>query len=377
MVEIRALDDIPIPTEPTRPRVAPRSASEWLRENLFSSPLNGLATILAVLFLAWALPPLVRWLFIDAAWSGADRTVCAPPEVGACWAFVKAKFGQFIYGRYPLDQRWRVDAAVLLLIAGLVPMAIPSVPFKRQNAIYLLLVFPIAAFALLFGVPAIGLPIVETALWGGLMLTLVVAIVGMATSLPFGILLALGRRSKMPVIRILSTVFIEVVRGVPLITVLYMASLMLPLFLPAGTNVDKLLRALVGVALFASAYMAEVIRGGLQAVPRGQLDGAFALGLTHWQMVRLIVLPQALRTVIPGIVNSYIALFKDTSLVLIIGLFDLLGIIQLNFTDADWATANTPATGYIFAGFIYWVFCFAMSRYSQFVERRLRTGQRS
>jgi general L-amino acid transport system permease protein len=250
------------------------------------------------------------------------------------------------------------------------------VPFKRQNGFYLLLAFPVLAYVLLFGVPALGLPEVETALWGGLMLTLVVAIVGMATSLPLGVLLALGRRSRLPVIRILSTVFIEFVRGVPLITVLYMASLMLPFFLPQGMTFDKLLRALIGVALFAAAYMAEVIRGGLQAVPRGQYEGAEALGLSHFQMLRMIVLPQALRLVIPGIVGSYIALFKDTSLVLIIGLFDLLGIIQLNFTDPTWASAETPATGYVFAAAVFWVFCFSMSRYSQFVERRLRVGYR-
>jgi general L-amino acid transport system permease protein len=362
--------------EPLRPPVRARTPLEWLRENLFSSVGNTLTTILCIAFLAWALPPLIRWLFIDAVWTGEDRRACLVPDAGACWAFVKAKFGQFIYGRYPLDQRWRVDLAAILLLAGLVPLAIPRLPYKRETAIYLFVIYPVVAFALLYGAPFLGLPEVETALWGGFMLTVVVALVGMATSLPLGIALALGRRSKLPVIRILSTVFIEFVRGVPLITVLYMASLMLPFFLPPGATIDKLLRALVGVALFASAYMAEVVRGGLQAVPRGQYEGAMALGLTAWQMQRKIILPQALRLVIPGIVNSYIALFKDTSLVLIIGLFDLLGIIQLNFTDPDWATAETPATGYVFAGVVYWLFCFGMSRYSQYMERRLRVGQR-
>jgi general L-amino acid transport system permease protein len=359
---------------PARPPVKARTPLEWLRANLFASVQDTIVTILCIAFLVWAIPPLVRWLFIDAVWTGEDRRACVVPDAGACWAFIRAKLGQFIYGRYPLDQRWRVDLTFVLLLAGLVPMAIPRVPWKRETAIYLLVVFPVVAFILLYGAPFLGLPEVETALWGGLMLTLVVALVGMATSLPLGVALALGRRSKLPVIRILSTVFIEFVRGVPLITVLYMASLMLPFFLPPGATVDKLLRALVGVALFASAYMAEVVRGGLQAVPRGQYEGAMALGLTHWQMLRKIVLPQALRLVIPGIVGSYIALFKDTSLVLIIGLFDLLGIIQLNFTDADWATPETPATGYVFAGAVYWVFCFGMSRYSQYMERRLRVG---
>jgi general L-amino acid transport system permease protein len=366
----------PVPQIAVRPPPPAGGPLRWLRQSMFSSIGNTIVTIVCALFLVWALPPIIRWLFIDAAWTGDDRTVCVGDNVGACWAFVGAKFGQFIYGRYPPDERWRVNLALVLLVAGLIPMAIPRVPFKRENGLYLILVFPVLAFVLLFGAPMIGLPIVDTALWGGLLLTLVVAIVGMATSLPLGVALALGRRSKLPVVRILSTVFIEVVRGVPLITVLYMASLMLPLFLPPGLTIDKLLRALVGVSLFSGAYMAEVVRGGLQAMPRGQYEGAMALGLTRWQMLRKIVLPQALRLVIPGIVGSYIALFKDTSLVLIIGLFDLLGIIQLNFTDANWATANTPATGYIFAGVVYWVFCFGMSRYSQFIERRLRAGRR-
>jgi general L-amino acid transport system permease protein len=282
---------------------------------------------------------------------------------------------QFVYGRYPIDQRWRVDLVFFLFAAGLVPMAIPRVPFKRQNVIYLLVVFPIAAFILLVG-GFFGLPEVETALWGGLMLTLVVAVVGMVASLPLGVLLALGRRSKMPVIRFLSITFIEFWRGVPLITVLFMSSVMLPLFLPAGVNFDKLLRALIGVALFSSAYMAEVVRGGLQAIPRGQYEGAMALGLSYWQRMRMIILPQALKLVIPGIVNSFISLFKDTSLILIIGLFDLLGIIQLNFSDANWASHQIPETGYVFAGFVFWMFCFGMSRYSQFMERRLNTGHK-
>jgi general L-amino acid transport system permease protein len=370
------LELIDVPKVGERPPVKARTPVEWLRANLFSSAGNTITTILCVAFLVWAIPPLVRWLFIDAVWTGDDRTACLAPDAGACWAFIKAKFGQFMYGRYPLDQRWRVDVALILLVAGALPAAIPRVPYKRQTAVYLLVIYPIVAFLLLYGAPFLGLPVVETDLWGGLMLTFVVALVGMAISLPLGIALALGRRSKLPVVRILSTVFIEFVRGVPLITVLFMASLMLPFFLPPGATIDKLLRALVGVALFASAYMAEVVRGGLQSIPRGQYEGAMALGLRPWQMQRKIILPQALRQVIPGIVGSYIALFKDTSLVLIIGLFDLLGIIQLNFTDADWATPETPATGYVFAGAVYWLFCFGMSRYSQFVERRLRVDRR-
>ena len=240
--------------------------------------------------------------------------------------------------------------------------------------LYMLLVFIIAFYLLLGGV--FGLSHVETSNWGGLMVTLILSFVGIAVSLPAGILLALGRRSKMPVIKTLCIIFIEVIRGVPLITVLFMASVMLPLFLPAGVNFDKFLRALVGVSIFAAAYMAEVIRGGLQAIPKGQYEGADSLGLGYWQKMRLIILPQAIKLVIPGIVNTFIGMFKDTSLVMIIGMFDLLGIINQSFADATWATAVTPVTGLIFAGFMYWLFCFGMSRYSAFMERHLDTGHK-
>ncbi|MBL8893537.1 MAG: amino acid ABC transporter permease, partial [Rhizobiales bacterium] len=221
-----------------------------------------------------------------------------------------------------------------------------------------------------------GLEPVETSQWGGLLLTLVVAVTGIVASLPIGILLALGRRSKMPVVRMFSIVFIEIWRGVPLITVLFMSSVMLPLFLPAGVNFDKLLRALVGVALFSSAYMAEVVRAGLQAIPRGQYEGAQALGLSYWQMMAKIILPQALKISIPNIVGNFISLFKDTTLVSIIGIFDLLGIVQAGLRDAKWASAASAPTGYFTVALIFWVFCFGMSRYSMFIERRLATGHK-
>jgi general L-amino acid transport system permease protein len=221
-----------------------------------------------------------------------------------------------------------------------------------------------------------GLPHVETPLWGGLLVTLVLSFVGIAVSLPLGIVLALGRRSKMPVVKLVCVTFIEAVRGVPLVTVLFMASVMLPLFLPPGTTFDKFLRALIGVALFASAYMAEVIRGGLQAIPKGQYEGADSLGLGYWQKMGLIVLPQALKLVIPGIVNTFIGLFKDTSLVSIIGMFDLLGIVRQAFSDTNWASPQTPMSGLVFAGFVFWLFCFGMSRYSIYMERRLDTGHK-
>ncbi len=355
------------------PPLRERGVLGWLRHHLFSDPWNAALTLVGLLLLALILIPVINFTLINAVWSGQDRTACLAADSGACWAFVKAKFGQFIYGRYPEAERWRVDLVFALGLVGLVPMLMPSVPYKKWNALYLLGFFPIAAFALLTG-RLIGLPYVETALWGGLLVTLVVAVTGITFSLPLGILLALGRRSRLPVVRWFCIAFIEFWRGVPLITVLFMASVMLPLFLPEGMTFDKLLRALIGVALFASAYMAEVVRGGLQAIPRGQYEAAAALGLNYPKTMALVVLPQALKHVIPGIVNTFIGLFKDTTLVLIIGLFDLLGIVQLGLTDANWSAPTTHITGYLFAGFVFWAFCFAMSRYSMFIERRLETG---
>ncbi|WP_299863120.1 amino acid ABC transporter permease [uncultured Hoeflea sp.] len=360
------------------PATAPPSTSSgvggWIRENLFATPRDTVLSILTILLLIWMVPPIVDWAFISAVWTGEGREDCIVPGAGACWAFVEAKFGQFIYGRYPIEERWRVDLTGLLLIAGLVPIAIPSIPYKRENALYLLVVFPILAFILLTG--QFGLEPVETALWGGLLVTLVVAIVGIVVSFPLGILLALGRRSEMPIVKMFCIIFIEFWRGVPLITVLFMSSVMLPLFLPEGVSFDKLLRALIGVALFSSAYMAEVIRGGLQAIPKGQYEAANAMALTFWQGTRLVIMPQALKLVIPGIVNTFIGLFKDTSLVLIIGLFDLLGIVQQNMTDPNWISPATPATGFVFAAFVFFIFCFGMSRYSAYMERRLDTGHK-
>jgi general L-amino acid transport system permease protein len=318
--------------------------------------------------IAW---PLVQWAVLDADFRGETREDCTGG--GACWVFVRARFGQFMYGFYPVDERWRVNVAVLLLIGASVPLFVPRFRSKMALGCALLCGYPVVAFALFHG-GVLGLAVVETPLWGGLFLTLVIAGVGIAASLPLGILLALGRRSDMPVVRVVCIAFIEGMRGVPLITILFMASVMLPLFLPEGMNFDKLLRALVGIALFWAAYMAEVVRGGLQAIGKGQYEAAQALGLNYAKMMALIILPQALRLVIPGIVNTLISLFKDSTLVLIIGLFDLLGIVQSALTDASWIGFATE--GYVFAGFCFWVFCFGMSRYSMRIERKLDTSGR-
>ncbi|MEO8883366.1 MAG: amino acid ABC transporter permease [Devosia sp.] len=361
------------PAEPPPMRV--HGVIPWMRTNLFSSAGNSILTIIGGIIALLVIVPLIKWAFINAVWDAPTRDACAANTGGACWAFVKANLGQFIYGRYPDPERWRVNTFFVLLAAGIVPLAIPSVPFKRFNLLYVFILFPIISGVLLYG-GVLGLEQVETAVWGGLFLTLVVSYVGMALSLPFGIILALGRRSAMPAVRVVCVFFIELCRGVPLITVLFMAGILLPLFFPTGVSFDKLLRALLGVALFASAYMAEVIRGGLQAVPKGQYEGAKALGLGYWAMTRLIVLPQAIKIVIPGIVNTFIGLFKDTSLVYIISIFELLSTVRNSFTNPDWATSTTPASGLLFAAVVFWIFCFGMSQYSQFIERRLNTGHR-
>lgn len=356
----------------------------WVRKNLIASTGDTILTIVGVALVAMILPQVINWAFINAQWTGTDRTFCATvgqggiqPDgwSGACWAFVNAKFGQFMFGRYPIEERWRPILVAILTVVLLVPLLVPRVPRKGLNAILLFLVLPVVAFILLVG-GVFGLPHVETSLWGGLLVTLSLSFVGIAVSLPLGILLAMGRRSKMPIVKTLCVIFIETVRGIPLITVLFFASVMLPLFLPAGVTFDKFLRALIGVSLFAAAYMAEVVRGGLQAIPKGQYEGADSLGLGYWQKMVLIVMPQALKLVIPGIVNTFIGMFKDTSLVSIISMFDLLGVVKQNFSDANWATAQTARSGLIFAAFVFWLFCFGMSRYSMYTERRLDTGHK-
>ncbi|MGB3646272.1 MAG: amino acid ABC transporter permease [Mesorhizobium sp.] len=368
-------------------QAAPKSEAgtgAWLRKNLFSSVGDSVLTILGLLLVAYFLPPFLEWAFLNAQWTGTDRTFCATvaqggiqPDgwSGACWAFVQAKFGQFMFGRYPIDQRWRPILVAVMFVLLLMPLLIPKVPRKGLNAVLFFFVFPVFAFVLLTG-GWFGLSHVETPLWGGLLVTLVLSFVGIAISLPLGIVLALGRRSKMPVVKLVCVIFIETVRGIPLVTVLFMASVMLPLFLPAGVTFDKLLRALIGVTLFAAAYMAEVVRGGLQAIPKGQYEGAESLGLGYWQKMVLVILPQALKLVIPGIVNTFIGMFKDTSLVYIISMFDLLGVVRQNFSDATWASPQTPISGLVFAALVFWLFCFGMSRYSMFMERRLDTGHR-
>lgn len=413
-----------------------RGPIAWVRENLFSSPLNALLTLVVFYLLYVSVPPLVKFLFIDAVWIGTDRAACRADmggrETGACWAFIWEKLDYFTYGSYPGSERWRVKVFFALLALGVGWLLWLKAPRRDLGAIYFFWLFPVASYILLTGGdadfslwfwilfaicaalliaafalvavllkapvrPALilgggivgvigvtlalvemdwGLTPVPTSLWGGILVTLLVATVGIVVSLPFGIMLALGRRSRLPIVRMASVIFIEFVRGVPLITVLIMANTMLPLFLPGDITVDRLLRPLIGTAIFASAYMAEVVRGGLQAMPKGQYEGAMSLGLNYPQMMILIILPQALRIVIPGIVNTFIGLFKDTSLVAIVGIFDLVKTIEASRIDPNWAAPSIGLTGYAFAALFYFIFCFGMSRYSLGVERRLAAGQK-
>lgn len=348
-----------------------RGLQGWLRTNLFSSPLNGITTVATLSVLIWLLEPAVNWALLDANWIGNSREACTGE--GACWVFITQRFESLIYGFYPEDSLWRVNIVFLTMALLMAWLMIPKIPHKRWAALAAGVGFPIMAYVLLLG-GHFGLTYVPTREWGGLMLTLTVATVGIAGSLPLGILLALGRRSSMPLVKAVSVIFIEFWRGVPLITVLFMASVMLPLFVPSEVEFDKLLRALIGIMFFWSAYMAEVVRSGLQAIPNGQDEAGQALGLGYWQRMGLVILPQALKLVIPGIVNTFISLFKDTSLVLIIGLFDLLAIIRAGLTDTHWLGFATE--GYVFAALVFWIFCFSMSRYSQFIERKLHTGHK-
>ena len=376
VTELRFVREQNIPPRP--PPAAMSGAFGWVRANLLSTPFNIALTIIIVLLLAWVIPELIKFLLVDAVWSGTGRDACREVvqhrAIGACWPFIWERGPYFIYGSYPIPERWRVDLFFAMLAVGIAWLLWLEAPRRGLGAFYFFIVVPVASFVLLHGFPAIGLPVVDTVLWGGVLVTIVVASVGIVLSLPLGILLALGRRSAMPTVNLFSTMFIEFVRGVPLITVLFMASVMLPLFVPQQFEPDKLLRALIGIALFASAYMAEVVRAGLQAIPKGQFEGAMAVGLKYSQMMRLIILPQALKITIPNIVNTYIGLFKDTTLVFIVGIFDFLRTIEIARIDPKWATPVTSTTGYAVAAMFYLAFCYGMSRYARAMEARLARG---
>jgi general L-amino acid transport system permease protein len=352
---------------------AVRRALYWLRENLFSSIPNTVLTLAVVAFLAWALPPFLEWSLTGATIAGSTKSACTGD--GACWTFIRMRLPQFFYGHYPNEQVWRVNVAGLLLLAFSIPVLRDKVRRRGLWLLLLLIAFPVLAGVLLVGgLP--GLPYVDTTEWGGLMLDVLIAFVVVAGSIPFGVLLALGRRSQLPIVRALSVGFIELWRASPLLTVITMSAVMLPLFLPEGVHIDRLVRALVVLVLFNAAYMAETVRGGLQGVELGQEEAAYSVGLKWWQVEAFIVLPQALRHVMPGIVNNVVDLFKDTTLVTIIGLFDILGAVNQAIKDPAWL--GLAHEGYVFTMVVFFACCFAMSSYARRMERRLnrhRTGR--
>lgn len=340
----------------------------WLRTRLFSSPLSILATVLLAWLVLMAVPALVEWALIGANFTATSAQECRQSS-GACWAFIVEKHRLILFGTYPYDEQWRPLLATVILIAVIVCSGIRR--FWKPS-LALVWIVGLSAVAVLMWGGVLGLTYVENARWGGLPLTLILATFGIALAFPFGVLLALGRRSRMPAIKALCVVYIELIRGVPLISLLFMSSVMLPLFLPEGFSIDKLLRAQIAIIMFAAAYIAETVRGGLQAIPKGQYEGADSLGLTYWQQMRKVILPQALKIVIPPLVSIFIALFKDTSLVVIIGIFDLTLAAKAALSDAAWRGFGVEA--YVFIALIYFVFCFSMSKYSQALEHRLATG---
>jgi general L-amino acid transport system permease protein len=339
-----------------------------LRQRLFATWLDTAVSLLC-LYVVWRVSlPLVDWLLVEANWKGESREDCT--SRGACWVFIRARFTQFMYGQYPVPERWRVDLLGLLMLFAGIALSWRRLPLRKEMAIAAAIVLPPFGIWLLYG--GFGLRIVETREWGGLMLTLFLAIYAGLIAVPLGILLALGRRSRLPLIRFASVVFIEFWRGVPIITVIFLASLLLPLIMPTGFNVDRLARAVIGLAFVIAAYMAEAVRGGLQALPEGQVEAAQALGLGYWRITRLIVLPQALRISLPAMTNEFISLFKSTTLVLIVSIFDLLGIAQAALADPTWVGMNMEA--YVFAGAIYWFACFGLSAWSRSQEKRLQAA---
>jgi general L-amino acid transport system permease protein len=351
------------------PPTAQRGYGEILR-TLFATPTSSILTIGCVAIVVFALPALLRFFVFDAVWNAADGAACRAPGAGACWAFIAHKLPYFAYGSYPAHERWRVDLVFgigAILVAWLLNRNAPG----RRFGGALFLLYPPLALILLAGAPALGLSYVSSDLWGGILVTFVVAGFGILVSLPLGILLALGRRSHLPAVRLVSIAFIEFMRGVPMIAVLFMATTMLPLFLPERLSPDRLVPPLIGVALFASAYMAEVVRGGLQALPKAQSEAAEALGLRFWAIQRLVILPQALRLVIPAITNTFIGLFKDTTLVATVGIFEFLQTVNSALLDPNWAGPTITTTAYSFAAIFYFLCCFGMSRYSSGLERRL------
>jgi general L-amino acid transport system permease protein len=348
----------------------------WARANLFSSIGSTLVTIGCLALAVYWLPQLIAWATTSAIWSATDGAVCRVYQDGACWAFVIAKWDYLRFGSYPVAERWRVDVVEAIGAVLIVWLLWTNAPRRIWAALLFFVVYPVLSLILLRGWPLFGLPIVDTLLWGGIFVSLLTAVVGIVFSLPLGVLLALGRRSPLRVVRTASVVFIEFVRGVPFITILFMANNLMPLFVPEAWAPDRLLRPLAGIVIFSAAYMAEEVRGGLQSLGRGQYEAAMALGLNYPRMMALIILPQALTLVVPGIVNNFIGLFMDTTLVSVVGVTDFLEAMNNAIKDPVWAGPTIMVTGYVFAGVFYFCFCYGMARYSAHVERILARGRK-
>jgi len=345
-----------------------------LNKNINTSNFNAVLSVSIILLIIFGVPPLLNWLIFDATIVGDTKEACTGG--GACWVYIKVWFNRFMYGMYPNEEQWRVNVT---FIAVLVFMAAGFfVPTRLRNylSLYYTILLPIISFILIYFIisgGSFGLVWVETGAWGGLSLTFMVSFFSLIFCFPLGMMLALGRRSNLPIIKYSSLSFIEFWRGVPLITVLFMSAVMFPMFLPEGTYIDKLIRVVVAITLFEAAYTAEVIRGGLQALPRGQYDAAKSLGMGYWRMHVFVILPQALKLVIPGIANTFLALIKDTPLIFVVGLLELVGMLNLAKTNPKWLGFSME--GYVFAGIIFWIICYSMSRYSQNLELKYKTDR--
>ena len=343
---------------------------DTINKNLNSNNVNAILSLIVIFILIKYVPSLLNWFFFDANFLGSTKEDCTGD--GACWVFVRVWFNRFMYGMYPDAEQWRINISFLVLLASIGSIFILPNRFKKYIILFLLFIFPLISLNLISG-GIFGLEWIETGAWGGLSLTFIVSAFALIFCFPIGIFLALGRRSDLPAIRYSSIGFIELWRGVPLITVLFMSAVMFPMFLPDGTYMDKLMRVIIAITLFEAAYMAEVVRGGLQALPRGQYDAAKSLGMGYWRMHFLIIMPQALKLVIPGIANTFLALVKDTPLIFVVGLLELAGMIGLAKTNPKWLGMATE--GYVFAAFVFWIICFSMSRYSQNLEKKLSTDR--
>ena len=337
-------------------------------KNVNSTTFNAVLTLLIIFIFFKYTPPLLNWLIFDADFVGSAKEDCT--SGGACWVFVKVWFKRFMYGMYPNPEQWRINTAFFILFVLIGAAFFVPPKYKKYIILFMLFIYPIIGIKLISG-GIFGLKWIETGAWGGLSLTLIVSAFALILCFPIGMFLALGRRSELPAIKYSSIGFIEIWRGVPLITVLFMSAVMFPMFLPDGTYMDKLMRVVIAITLFEAAYMAEVIRGGLQALPRGQYDAAKSLGMGYWRLHLLVILPQALKLVIPGIANTFLALVKDTPLIFVVGLLELAGMIGLAKTNPKWL--GMAIEGYVFAGLVFWVICYAMSRYSQRLEKKLST----